>query len=72
VKKISVHVERETDGRWIAEAEGFPGVLAYGATKDEAFRAAATLCLRVIADRMEHGEAPTVPIVEQLFAVAQC
>ena len=70
MKKIAVHFERETDGRWIAEAEGFPGVLAYGATKDEAFQAAAALCLRVIIDRMEHGEAPSVPIVDELFAVA--
>ena len=70
MKKIAIHFERETDGRWIAEAEGFPGVLAYGATKDEAFQAAAALCLRVIIDRMEHGEAPSVPIVDELFAVA--
>ena len=70
MKKIAVHFDREADGRWIAEAEGFPGVLAYGATKDDAFQAAAALCLRVIIDRMEHGEAPSVPIVDELFAVA--
>ncbi len=35
MKKIAVHFARETGGRWIAEAEGFPGVLAYGATRAE-------------------------------------
>ena len=70
MKRIGIHFDREDDGRWIAEAEGFPGVLAYGATKDEAFQAAAMLCLRVILDRMEHGEEPSVPIVDELFAVA--
>ncbi len=67
---LRLELEQEEDGRWIAEAEGFPGVLAYGATKEEAFQACAALCLRVILDRMEHGEAPSVPIVDELFAVA--
>lgn len=70
MKKIPIHFDREADGRWIAEAEGFPGVLAYGTTKEEAFRAAAALCLRVIVDRVEHGEMPSVPIFDELFAVA--
>ena len=60
MKKTAIHFERETDGRWIAEAGGFPGVLAYGATKEEAFQAAAALCLRVILDRKEHGDEPDV------------
>jgi predicted RNase H-like HicB family nuclease len=70
MKKIIIQFDREDDGRWIAEAEGFPGVVAYGATREEALQAAARLCLRVILDRMEHGEDPSVPIVEELFAVA--
>jgi predicted RNase H-like HicB family nuclease len=70
MKKIAIHFEREDDGRWIAEAEGFPGVVAYGSTRDLAFQAVARLCLRVILDRMEHGEEPTVPIVDELFAAA--
>ena len=44
--------------------------MAYGATKDEAYQAAARLCLRVILDQLEHGEEPSVPIVDALFAVA--
>jgi predicted RNase H-like HicB family nuclease len=70
VKKIRIQFDQEEDGRWIAEADGFPGVLAYGATKAEAFRAAVALCLRVISDRMEHGESADVPLVEELFTSA--
>jgi predicted RNase H-like HicB family nuclease len=70
MKKIAIHLEREADGRWIAEADGFPGVLTYGPTRDEAFQAAAACCLRVILDRMEHGETPSIAIVDELFAVA--
>ena len=53
----SLQVEQEEDGRWIAEVPELPGVLAYGATSDEATVRAETLALRVIADRLEHGEA---------------
>ncbi len=53
----SVEVEQETDGRWIAEVPELPGVLAYGSTADEAIVKAETLALRVMADRLEQGEA---------------
>lgn len=53
----SLQVEQEEDGRWIAEVPELAGVLAYGASSDEATVRAETLALRVIADRMEHGEA---------------
>ena len=49
--------EQETDGRWLAEVPQLPGVLAYGATADEAMAKAETLALRVLAERLEHGEA---------------
>lgn len=45
--------DREEDGRWIAEIESLPGVLAYGATRMEARSKAQALALRVIADRIE-------------------
>jgi predicted RNase H-like HicB family nuclease len=45
--------DREEDGRWIAEIETLPGVLAYGATRTEARSKAQALALRVIADRIE-------------------
>lgn len=48
--------EQEEDGRWIAEIEALPGVLVYGATKDEAQTKVLVLALRVLADRLEHGE----------------
>jgi predicted RNase H-like HicB family nuclease len=53
---MEVEIDREEDGRWIAEVPSLPGVLAYGLTPEEAKRAAEVLALRVIADRLEHGE----------------
>lgn len=54
---FKVEIEQEEDGRWIAEVVDLPGVLAYGKTADEAKAKVQALALRVIADRLEHGEA---------------
>ncbi len=54
---FNIECEREEDGRWLAEVIGLPGVLAYGATRDQAIAKAESLGLRVIADRIDHGEA---------------
>jgi predicted RNase H-like HicB family nuclease len=54
---LTVDVEQETDGRWIAEITELPGVLAYGRTAQDARAKAQALALRVLADRLEHGEA---------------
>jgi predicted RNase H-like HicB family nuclease len=54
---FKVELEQEEDGRWIAEVPDLPGVLAYGASQDEARAKAQALALRVLADRLEHGEA---------------
>lgn len=54
---FKVELEREDDGRWIAEVVELPGVLAYGATQDEAIAHVQALALRVVADRLEHEEA---------------
>ncbi len=54
---LTVDIEQETDGRWIAEIPELPGVLAYGRTAQDARAKAQALALRVIADRLEHGEA---------------
>lgn len=54
---LKVEVDRETDGRWIAEIPELPGVLAYGASREEALTHAQALALRVLAERLEHGEA---------------
>jgi predicted RNase H-like HicB family nuclease len=53
---LKVEVEREEDGRWIAETPALPGVLAYGTTEAEAKARAISLALRVIADRIDSGE----------------
>jgi predicted RNase H-like HicB family nuclease len=53
----AVEVEQEVDGRWIAEVPELPGVMAYGATRQEAIRRAQALSLRVLADRLDHDEA---------------
>ena len=55
--KFRVEIERETDGRWIAEVPELPGVLAYGSSEAEAQAKVQALALRVVADRLEHGEA---------------
>ena len=57
-----VEIEREDDGRWIGEVTDLPGVLAYGSTADEACARVQALALRVIADRLEHGEAGPNPL----------
>jgi predicted RNase H-like HicB family nuclease len=54
--RFEVETEREDDGRWIAEIASLPGVLAYGSNRNEALAAAEALALRVVADRLEHGE----------------
>ncbi len=64
---IKIEVEQEEDGRWIAEAPDLPGALAYGKTRDEAVAHGKALALRIIADRIEHGE--PVPDL-QVFSVA--
>jgi predicted RNase H-like HicB family nuclease len=62
---FKIETEQETDGRWIAEVMDLPGVLAYGASRDEAVQNVEVLALRVLADRVEHGEA--IPEVGRLF-----
>jgi predicted RNase H-like HicB family nuclease len=64
---LKVEVEQEVDGRWLAEVPELPGVLAYGQTRPEAIARAQALALRVIADRLDHGEA--VPDLGRVFSV---
>ncbi|MFO1128544.1 MAG: type II toxin-antitoxin system HicB family antitoxin [Rhodospirillales bacterium] len=63
---LCLETEQEEDGRWIAEIKDLPGVLAYGTTRLEAIIRAEALALRVLADRLDHGEA--VPDLKGLFA----
>jgi predicted RNase H-like HicB family nuclease len=59
---LTLTLDREDDGRWIVEVPELPGVMAYGATRDDALAKAKVLALRVLADRIEHFEARPVPI----------
>jgi predicted RNase H-like HicB family nuclease len=58
--RLTLETEQEEDGRWIAEVPELSGVLAYGATRDEAMAKAEVLALRVLAEQLEHGEAAPV------------
>jgi predicted RNase H-like HicB family nuclease len=62
-----IEVEQEEDGRWLAEIPALPGVLVYGQTRPEVIARVQALALRVLADRLEHGE--TVPALDDVFAV---
>ena len=53
---FTVEYEQEDDGRWLAEVLELPGVLSYGNTREEAMARAKALALRVVAERLEHGE----------------
>jgi predicted RNase H-like HicB family nuclease len=55
--KLSIGCEREEDGRWLVEVPELPGALAYGATAEKAMARAEVLALRVVAERIERGEA---------------
>jgi predicted RNase H-like HicB family nuclease len=65
---MNVEIDRESDGRWIAEVTELSGVMVYGATREEAVAKAKALALRVMADRLEHGE--DIPELKEVFAVA--
>jgi predicted RNase H-like HicB family nuclease len=64
---LTVEVEKEDDSRWLAAIPELPGVLAYGLSRDEAVSRVQALALRVLADRLDHGE--SVPQVGDVFAV---
>lgn len=57
--QFKIELEQEEDGRWIGEVPSLAGVMAYGQTRTEALAAVQALALRVMADRLEHGE--TIP-----------
>jgi len=67
--KFTIEHEQEEDGRWLAEVLELPGVLAYGKSLEEAVAKVQALALRVLADRLEHGETFTTPITLSFAAV---
>lgn len=64
---MRIEIEREEDGQWIAEVRDLAGVMAYGGTREEAISKVEALALRVIADRIDHGE--SIPEIDDLFAL---
>ena len=64
---FEIEIDREDDGRWLAEVPQLSGVMSYGSTRDEAVARVQALALRVIADRLEHAEAPA-----EMLAVTFC
>jgi predicted RNase H-like HicB family nuclease len=64
---MQIEIDKEDDGRWIGEVPDLPGVLAYGTSREEAVAKAEALALRVIADRLDHGE--SIPELDDLFAI---
>ena len=68
--KFTLECEREDDGRWLAEVAALPGVLAYGASANEAVAKAEVLALRVLAERLEHGESGPTDITISIPAAA--
>ena len=64
---LTIEIEQEDDGRWLAEVTELPGVMTYGQTRQEAIERVQVLTLRVLADRMDHGE--PVPEMNNVFAV---
>lgn len=59
---FKIELDREEDGRWIADVPELPGVLVYGDTREHALQAVEALALRVIADKIEQGELRADPL----------
>jgi predicted RNase H-like HicB family nuclease len=66
----TLECEQEDDGRWLAEVLELPGVLAYGASQEQAMAKAEALALRVIAEQLEQGEAKALTFSIALPAAA--
>jgi predicted RNase H-like HicB family nuclease len=65
---LTVNLDHEEDGRWIAEVTELPGVLVYGQTQADAMARVKALSLRILADRIDHDE--PVPEMDDFFSVA--
>lgn len=61
-----IDIDRETDGRWIAEVPSLPGVMVYGESRAQAVSKAQALALHVIADRIENGANRMGPMPDDL------
>lgn len=68
-ESIPIVLGQEDDGRWWADIESMPGVMAYGPTREAAILAVRVLALRVAADCIDHGE-DVPPQFGKVFTVA--
>ena len=68
-ESIAIVLGQEDDGRWWADIESMPGVMAYGPTREAALAAVRALALRVAADCIDHGES-LPPQIEKVFSIA--
>jgi predicted RNase H-like HicB family nuclease len=64
---FTIEVDQEEDGRWLAEVPDLPGVMVYGQSRKEAIDRVQALSLRVLADRLDHGE--PIPRLDAVFSV---
>jgi predicted RNase H-like HicB family nuclease len=62
---MEIELDREIDGKWIAEVPALPGVLVYGDSREDAIAKVEALAFRVVADRIEHGE----PVPKEFDAI---
>ena len=69
--KFQIELDREEDGRWIAEIAALPGVMAYGKTKQEAVARVKALALRVLADEVEKGEKDSTKTLDVSIACSR-
>lgn len=69
---LTIDVEQEDDGRWIAEVAAIPGVLAYGVSEADARSRAAALACRVIADLIDHGDPVHAPYSAAASSAPNC
>jgi predicted RNase H-like HicB family nuclease len=67
---LTIELDREADGRWIAEVPDLPGVMCYGATRAQALANVQALAFRVLADRLEHGEGEPNDVMTLAFVAA--
>lgn len=65
---MKIEIEREDDGRWIAEVPDLPGVMVYGKSREEAISKVKALALHVLADRLDNGE--EIPELRAVLAVS--
>jgi predicted RNase H-like HicB family nuclease len=68
---LTIELDRENDGRWIASVPELPGVHVYGASRDDAVAKAQAQALSVLADEIEHGERDARTLMALTFEASE-